>query len=172
MSKPLPRTSRRAALGWGLAVALVGSGCSPATSPEDSDYPSPAPAGASGAGGAVPPAVVDPDATLVTQMLQDLSLAHERVRVNRRAHRPLAGRLRRLERLHAQHAAELGGLVTVLTSSVTAEKRESKVLQRIATAEQGLQQRLMRASIVADSGALALLLAAMAAGVAQESTRL
>ena len=46
------------------------------------------------------------------------------------------------------------------------------MLERLAKAEEKLQATLVRGAVAADSGALALLLAAMAAGVAQESTRL
>ncbi len=118
------------------------------------------------------PASLDPDTELVAQLLSELSVVHERVRVNRLRHRSLAAPLRRLERLHAQHAVELGGLLPVSAGTVAAEKRKNRVLERLAKAEEKLQGTLVRGAIVADSGALALLLAAMAAGVAQESTRL
>lgn len=172
VSRPLPRSSRRAALGWGLAVAMTGSACSAGTAPVALGTPSPRPNRATRRSDPEQSGDVDPDTLLVTQLLEDLSVAHERVRTNRRAHRPLAGRLRRLERLHAQHAIELGGLVTVAPGSVAAEKREGRVLARVSASEESLQRRLVRGSIVADSGALALLLAAMAAGVAQERARL
>lgn len=176
MSRTLPRSSRRSALGLGLAVAFAGSGCSPSSAPTQSRSPKgragttdqSVDAGSTTA--AVPDA--DPDTALVAQVLDEVSQIHARVRANRRAHRPLTQRLSGLERLHARHAAELGGLVSVSATSAPAEKREARVLARLDAAEVRLQRRLVRASIAAESGALALLLAAMAAGIAQERTRL
>lgn len=104
--------------------------------------------------------------------MRDLSRAHARVRANRRAHPSLARGLRGLERLHARHAAELGGLVAVRPGSVTAERRPGQVIPRLARDEGALERRLVDDSVDADSGALALLLASMAAGLAQERTRL
>lgn len=157
-------------------MALTGSGCSLVSTPDTPETPGgpdrPERDQATRTNGTEQTTDADPDTELVASLLQDLSLAHERVRVNRRAHRALAGPLRRLERLHAAHAAELGGLVAVAPGAVGAEKREKQVLGRIAAAEQALQRRLVRGSVNADSGALALLLAAMAAGLAQEGTRL
>ncbi|CAN5343462.1 hypothetical protein BH09ACT12_BH09ACT12_09750 [soil metagenome] len=108
----------------------------------------------------------------MAQLAAELSRAHARVHANRRAHAPLRGSLRGLERLHARHAEELGGLITVAGAPVTAEKAQEQVLPRIERAEARLQRRLVRDSVAAQSGALALLLAAMAAGLAQERTRL
>ena len=172
MSRPLPRTSRRAALGVLLATAATGCAL------RGTSTPSPAPADSSeGTGRAaaaeetkrtpLDPDSADPDSDLVALVVADLSDAHARVRANRRAHPPLADRLRGLERLHARHAAELGGLVTASAVARRAERRRARVLPRITTVEDVLQQRLVDHAVAAESGALALLLAAMAAGLAQ-----
>jgi hypothetical protein len=110
----------------------------------------------------------DPDSALVALVVRDLSLAHARVRADRRAHPPLADRLRRFERLHARHAAELGGLAPVRSSEVDAEPRRGRVVAGLAIAETRLQQRLADHAVAAGSGALALLVAQMAAAVSQE----
>ena len=173
MSRPRPstRTSRRAALGLGL-VALAGAGCSPEAS--TSEPPSGTPSGrrtpGPRAGQDEPDAspTADPDTELVALVLTEISRAHAQVRADRRAHRPLAGQLRGLERLHARHAAELGGLVEVPALTIRAEPRRDRVLPRLRRLENRLQQQLVRDCVDADSGALALLLASMAAGIAQE----
>ena len=149
----------------GLTVLGVG-GC---TSPPE---PSPGrPAGRAG----VPPdarstASEDPDTALVALLAAEISRAHARVRANRLAHPELAPVLRRLERLHARHAAELGGLTEV--NPLAAEPRRGRVVPRIAAAETRLQRRLVADAVAAESGALALLVATMAAGLAQEQVLL
>lgn len=176
MSRKLPRSSRRSALGLGLAVVVAGSGCSPSGAPTEPLPPKgrarTTDRSADGGTAAPAPGDSDPDTALVAQVLDEISQLHARVRANRGAHRPLAGRLRNIERLHARHAAELGGLVPVSATQMPAEKREKSVLPRLGAAEVRLQRRLVRDSIAAESGALALLLAAMAAGIAQERSRL
>lgn len=169
MSRTLPRSSRRSALGLGLAVVVAGSGCTPSNAPTGS-LPPTAGTGATGRG-ADAVADADPDTALVAQVLDEVSQIHARVQANRRAHRRLTQKLRRLERMHARHARELGGLIPV-SAAAPAEKRAGKVVARLGAAEVQLQRRLARASISAESGALALLLAAMAAAIAQERTRL
>ena len=67
----------------------------------------------------------------------------------------------------ARHAAELGGLLTAAAVARRAERRRARVLPRITTVEDVLQQRVVDHAVAAESGALALLLAAMAAGLAQ-----
>ena len=121
-----------------------------------------------GQGGPGPSPTADPDTELVALVLTEISRAHAQVKANRRAHRPLAGQLRSLERLHARHADELGGLVEVPALTIAAEPKQERVLARLGRLENRLQQQLVRYSVEADSGALALLLASMAAGVAQE----
>lgn len=177
MSRPLPRTSRRAAL-----AALLGAtatGCALTTTSESTSPSSSSTAGRSGstsgeetkrtsAGNpSVDPGSADPDSDLVALVVADLSDAHARVRANRRAHPALADRLRGLERLHARHARELGGLVSAPAPAQQAERRRARVLPRITAVEDVLQQRLVDHAVAAESGALALLLAAMAAGLAQ-----
>ncbi len=114
----------------------------------------------------------DADTARVTRVLEEISRAHAQVRAERRAHRPLAARLRRLERLHAEHAAELGGLVSIDAATVRPQAQQDRVVAALSSAEAELGRRLVRESVAADSGALALLLAAMAAGIAQETAQL
>lgn len=163
----------------GLGVAVVTAGCSVSTHQGTSDSSTaPTPRGGSTGGSpagsapdtTAPAAAPDADSALVAAVLDEVSAAHALVKADRRAHPSLARRLRGLERLHASHAAELGGLVAV--SGAAAEKRRARVLGRLADAEADLQRRLVDHSVAAESGALALLLAAMAAGVAQERDRL
>ncbi len=173
VSRPLRRTSRRAALGAGLTAGLGLTGtlgaCSTSSTPAT---PRPAPrATASGSGAAATDrGNAEPDTALVASVLDAVSLVHAQVRANRRAHASLSVRLRGLERLHARHAAELGGLAVV--TAPAAELRTSQVVAALASVEDRLQRRLVGACVDAESGALALLLASMAAGVAQERTRL
>lgn len=150
------------------------SGCSSDSSPAEPTPSSggPTPPPESDADGGEPTLPTTPDSELVAQVRDELSRARARVQANRRVHPSLAARLRTTERLHARHASKLGGLVPVEGTSATAEKRLATVLPRLGAAESGLERRLVRASVAAESGALALLLAAMAAGVAQERTRL
>lgn len=179
MSRPTPRSSRRVVLGLALGVgaAVLGAaGCSSERSdgPEGSagsGDPSARGKGAStreGAASAASTGGEDPDSALVALVVGDLSLAHARVRADRRAHPPLAEALRRFERLHARHAAELGGLVAVPAEAVAAEPRRRRVVADLTIAETRLQQRLADHAVAAGSGALALLLAQMAAAVSQE----
>lgn len=177
MSRPLLRTSRRAALAALLGVTATGCALT-STSESTPTSPSTTAGSAGSTSGeetkrtsAGTPSVdagsADPDSELVALVVADLSDAHARVRANRRAHPALADRLRGLERLHARHARELGGLVSAPAPALRAERRRARVLPRIAAVEDVLQQRLVDHAVAAESGALALLLAAMAAGLAQ-----
>lgn len=149
---------------------LVAAGCSLRTS-EPSDAPF---AGASTSGpdpgAATSPATTtpaDPDTALVADVLQQLSVTHHVVRENRTAHPDLTQRLRPLERLHAAHARELGALVPVTGRVARPGDSDEQTLSRVDTAEARLQKRLVRAAVAAESGAVAQVLAAMAAAVAQ-----
>lgn len=177
MSRPRPRTSRRAALGALLGVTATGCALTSTSEPTSTSPGTTADGAGSTAGEetkrtpvgteSIAPGSADPDSDLVALVVADLSDAHARVRANRRAHPALADRLRGLERLHARHARELGGLVTAPAPARQAERRRGRVLPRITAVEDVLQQRLVDHAVAAESGALALLLAAMAAGLAQ-----
>lgn len=173
MPRPLPRTTRRTALGGSLAAVLGASGCSLLSGSDDArpsagaTAPSP---GAPGATETVPGPDVDAD--LVTDVLRQLSITHRVVHENRRAHASLRPALAPLERLHAAHADELGDLVPVVGRVADRAEAPAVALARVATAEDRLERRLVRAAIAAESGALAQLLASMAAAVAQERTLL
>lgn len=175
---PPRRASRRAVLGLGLAAATAVSGCSSTgtesappldASPSNPSNPTTSPAGSAGAGATDAAAA---DTALVTLLVEEISRAHALVRANRRAHPLLATDLLALEHLHARHAAELGGLVPVAASTVRTERRQDRVRPRLVSVEERLQRRLVDDSVAAGSGALALLVAAMAAGVAQQASLL
>lgn len=174
MPSPLPRATRRTALGGTLAAVLTASGCTLTSSDGDD---APAPTGSTAPSPGAPAATqtgagTDADTDLVAGVLQQLSIAHRVVRENRRTHPALNDRLRTLERLHATHARELGDLAPVTGRAADASESRAAALARVATAETRLQTRLVRAAGAAESGALAQLLASMAAAVAQERTQL
>ena len=73
---------------------------------------------------------------------------------------------RRLSRLHDAHARELGWSGTAQQPSVTGGR--AAVLRRLLNAEERLQEQLAAAALEAESGALAQVLASMAAAVAQQ----
>lgn len=173
MSNPLPRASRRTALGGSLAVVLGASGCSLLSDEDDAPRSSSSTAPSPGAPAATQ-TVPGPDADveLVTDVLRQLSITHHVVLGNRRAHATLKQQLAPLERLHSAHARELGDLVQVTGRTADPTEAPAAALARVATAETRLQRRLVRAAVAAESGALARLLASMAAAVAQERTRL
>lgn len=174
MSRPLPRATRRTALGGSL-VAVLGTSACGLWSPDGDDA---APiAGAAAPSPGAPAATVtvpgpDADAELVTDVLRQLSITHRVVRENRQAHRALDETLRPLERLHEAHARELGDLVPATGPAADPDETPEIALARVSTAETRLQRRLARATIAAESGALAQLLASMTAAVAQERARL
>ncbi len=156
MSQPLPRASRRTALGGTIAGALGLAGC--AVGPGAGDAPA-APvtttfgsrsdgSTAAPGGGEDTDPDTDPDVALVEVVLRQLTTAHHVVRENRRANPGLSARLRPIERLHAVHAAELGGL-RALTTTVPDAGGRSAVLEAGGGTEQQLERRLVRGSVEA-----------------------
>ena len=77
--------------------------------------------------------------------------------------RPLA---RRLSALHRAHLSELSQPDDVEDGEVKGSAETARA--RLLRAEEKLQQRLVRAAVEAESGALAQLFASMAAAIAQE----
>lgn len=77
--------------------------------------------------------------------------------------RPLA---RRLSDLHRAHLAELGRADDVPAGRVTGAAETARA--RLLRSERKLQERLVAAALAAESGALAQVLASMAAAIAQQ----
>lgn len=154
------RTSRRAAVGGTFAVMVL-SGCTDTSRTDDRD-PAPGPPTSPAA---------EADDALVDRVLTEISTALREVRRQRRSHPSLRRPLRSLQRLHTTHAKELGGPVEPRRPAPrTRNPRQARA--QVAATEERLQRRLERESRRAESGALALLLASMAAAVAQERSRL
>ncbi len=179
--RPVPRlspTSRRAAIGTAVAtavgLALTGAGCSFGSLDPTSEDPTLTPSdGASPTDNGTDTGVdADADTALLEAAALAVSSAHHAVRTNLRLHPDLDGVLRPLERLHRTHARELGGLQEVTGSAADPAEAPRQVLARIAKVEAGLQRALVRDATRAESGALALLLASVAAAVAQRGTTL
>ena len=153
-----------------MSIVLSAGACSLRPSDTDSATPSAPEPGAPAATATVPGPVADVD--LVTEVLRQLSVTHRVVRQIRGAHRSLEASLRPLERLHAAHARELGGLVPATGRIADPNEMSEAALAQVVSAETRLQRRLARAAIAAESGALAQLLASMTAALAQERSRL
>jgi len=142
------------ALGVGL-VGLTAAGC------DDSD-------GAGPGQPTQPP--VDADSALVNRIAGALLETAATARTIGAAVPALADVGDRLSRLHTRHARELGDTDDPAPSQVNGSRA---VLQRrLWRAEQRLQERLVQATLDAESGALAQLLASMAAAVAQHREQL
>jgi hypothetical protein len=145
---PQPVTSRRTAMGGALAGLVVVSGC-------DAD---PGPAATPRAETTAPP--VDADAELVDQVAERIATASVSVAAARMQSPQLRRSLRPLQRMHAEHLAVL---------EVRAEPADGQPVARdVRAAETTLQRQLADAAVRAESGALAKLLASMAAAVAQQ----
>ena len=133
--------ARRTALTLG-AVAIAASGCDDGDSSDPADAPSSTPS-------STPPA--DPDTALVDAVLSDLGRAEALA---------LGAGFADLAGLHRAHIEALDGPEP--SSPAGRASRES-----VRRAEQRLQKQLVHASVVAESGALAQLLASMSAAVSQ-----
>lgn len=123
-------------------------------------------------GAAVDPEPDDPDAALVESTLLAVSTAHHEARSASRAFPALADALDPLVRLHRAQAGELGGLRPPARRPPDRAASQAKARRRVARSEADLQATLVAAATDADSGALARLLASMAAAVAQHRERL
>ncbi|QSR25982.1 hypothetical protein CFH99_10135 [Nocardioides aromaticivorans] len=143
----------------GTALALVG--CDAVDGLLDDDE-SP---GVSGAVSPTAPAV-DADSDLVASVLDAVTATGALATAVGTTVPALAGVATRLARLHDAHATELGGAEQADAPAVPAGR--AAALRRLAQAETRLQDRLVRAAGQAESGALAQVLASMAAAVAQQ----
>ena len=161
---PLPLT-RRATIGAAV-VALAATGCDldPRSTPPSTD-PSDDP---STSGTAKPG---NDDSALVSAVRDGLGALLALVARTQAAHAALGPPARPLVTLHSTHLTLLDGElpVTDLTESAPRPKARSRAASAaLRSRERRLQSRLVDWSVDADSGALARLLASMAAAVAQQ----
>ncbi len=160
-ARPALVATRRTALG-GALLGLGATGCR-LDRPDD-----PAAPGSAASAGADPDADPDPDAGLVEGVLAELVELTALTTVVARRFPPLRGPTRGLVRLHVAHREALGDEVAA-TSHDGAFRLPDAVaaLALLRTRELRAQRRLVDSSVAAESGSLARLLSAMAAGVAQ-----
>jgi hypothetical protein len=127
--------------------------------PEDGPTPSPPPSASS---------APDSDAALVTSVAVAILSANDLVGVVRRRHPALEASAGSFARMHRRHLGVLQPTGDLKTRTATRVPSSAAVaLKELRGAELGLRRQLARASVQADSGALARLLASMSAAVSQ-----
>lgn len=156
------RVSRRGLLTGGLGgLAVLATGCDAVDDVLGGE-------GDPGATGAVTPTApaADADSVLVEGLAAAIA-ATGALAAGAGAAVPALSRVgRRLSRLHEIHASELGWSGT--TERPRVKGGRAAVLRRLQNAEARLQDQLADAALEAESGALAQVLASMAAAVAQQ----
>lgn len=160
-ARPTP-ISRRALLAGGIAGSgLALTGCDAVGGLLDGDD-------GPGVSGAVTPTApaVDADSDLVATVLDEVTAAAALATAVGTTIPALASVGTRLARLHEAHASELGGAEQA--DAPVVPKGRAAALRQLARAEARLQDRLVEAAGTAGSGALAQVLASMAAAVAQQ----
>jgi hypothetical protein len=135
-------------LGGALAGLVAVTGCDGDSGPVDTTR----------AETTAPP--VDADAELVDLVAERIATASAAVAAARKQNPQLRRSLRPLQRLHAEHLA-------VLDTDVDPAGTRP-VAREVRAVETALQRQLTEAAVRAESGALAKLLASMAAAVAQQ----
>lgn len=120
-----------------------------------------------GAGAAAEPTApaVGADSDLVQRVIGEIGTALGAASATARRHRGLRGVARPFADLHRAHLERLDA-VTEAEGSAPADEASARAA--LLRAEERLQRRLVDASVEAQSGALAQVFAAMAAGVAQQ----
>jgi hypothetical protein len=161
---PLPTTSPVASRRTALAGTLAGLVALAACDDDTSSSSEPVIGASTGATVATGP-TDDPDAALVEQVTNQVLSALAAASSIRRSRQDLRRPLTRLVRMHQAHLLALGlkGDRAAL-HSIEVGADELVALRR---AESTLQRQLTDASVAAESGALAEVLASMAAAVAQ-----
>lgn len=149
-ARPVTAT-RRTALAVAVGVTGLAVGGCTADSPDDPADP---------AGTTAPP--VDADQVVVDDVLARLNSALAGVAAAGAASRPLARELAGLKRAHVAHLEALGG-----SESGSAGATDAPTRREVLKDEARLQRFLATASVSAESGTLATLLASMSASVAQ-----
>jgi hypothetical protein len=149
VSAPHLPTSRRTALGGTLAGLVAVTGC------DDNPGPAPTP------GTATTPSD-DGDVALVDELVELIAETAGLVSSARQADRDLRPTLRPLAEMHTAHqeALDADGVDAAVITGPTG-------LANVRRAESTLQRQLTDAAVRAESGALAGLLASMAAAIAQ-----
>ena len=164
---PFPLT-RRAVVTGGLAgAALALTGCDAIGGVLDGDE-------SPGVSGAVTPTApaVDADSDLVTSVLSSLHAAAALATAVGTTVPALAPVATPFARLHDAHVDRLGGSPASADPAPVVPGGRGAALQRLAQSETRLQARLVKAAGKAERGALAQVLASMAAAVAQQRAAL
>jgi len=161
-SAGVPPSTRRAALGAALAGGglLAWSACAgPAGTPDGTP---------AGAGSEVEPP--EDDRALLDAARVELLGLVDVVAATRARHRTLRGPLRSVEDAHRAAVEELDGDLAPLEGlpSPGVPRRPDAALRRVRERQQRARRRLLNAGLEARSGALARLLVAASAGVAQQ----
>jgi hypothetical protein len=136
-------------LGGALAGLAAIAGC------DDNPGPAPTP-------GTTPTASGDGDVALVADLVERMAETTGLVALARRTHRDLRPPLRPLAEMHAAHREALDP-----DAADAAIATGPAGLRQVRRAESTLQRHLTDAAVRAESGALAGLLASMAAAIAQ-----
>lgn len=163
LTRSTPAT-RRTALGLGVAgiTAATASACT-------SDGPSGGPSGGSRSTGpgtpTAPPAAGDE--LLVEEVVARIGATAALVGGALDGFPGLVPQRRALARLHAAHLAALDASPTEGGAPAPAPRTRAEALRLVRRRESALQRFLVGASVAAESGALARLLASMSAAVAQ-----
>jgi hypothetical protein len=163
LHRPTP-LSRRGVLAGGVgALAVLATGCDAVDDVLGGDEPS-------GAPGAVTPTApaADADSALVEETAAAIAETGALAAAVGAAVPGLAQVGRRLSRLHEAHATELGW--SGAAAARPPRTGGAAALRRLLGAESRLQDQLAAAALKAESGALAQVLASMAAAVAQQRT--
>jgi hypothetical protein len=122
-------------------------------------------AGSTGTSDPTVPAV-DADSDLVAAVSEAIAGTSALATATGRAAPALRPLTRRLVALHEAHLEELGGTADADPGVVKGSREVARA--RLLRAEERLQRRLVEAALEAESGALAQVLASMAAAVAQQ----
>ncbi len=153
--RPLPRaaTTRRTAIGAALAGLAAASGCDASRGGDD-------------AGPGVSEAE-DPDASLVDDLVSELSDLAGLVSAVAATYPRLAPTMRPFGELHAAHLEVLGAEPPTGAAGRGSFAGAAAAGREVRRREQRAQRRLVDGSIAARSGDLARVLACMSAGAAQ-----
>ena len=162
---PLSRRLVVAGVLGGAAVAV--SGCDVV---DDVLGRGESPGVSSSASGAVTPTApaADADSALVEGVVAAISATSALATATGAAFPGLRRATATLTRMHAGHAAELGGKVDAAKPARPVTGARPAALRRLLRAEADLQDQLVGAAQQAHSGALAQILASMAAAIAQQ----
>ncbi|WP_183099364.1 hypothetical protein [Nocardioides pelophilus] len=160
MPSPVPRASRRFVLtGTGAAAGVLLVGAAAGCGQRQADMTGPA---------AVDPTepAVDADSDLVETIGAQIAAALALAAATGAAFDQLRPLTRRLVAVHRFHLGELGRPDEGRHGTVKGSPATARA--RLLRSEETLQQRLVRAALDAESGALAQVFASMAAAIAQQ----